>query len=196
MTLRRTHPGSAAPSHTTRPRGRQFRWWPVAAVIAALAAAAAGGVAIHVLTGPGGPQQAAPVGYHIGDCVAVKPGSGAELHAAKAPCNTDPSFVISAFTDSAQHCNPDRFDRFGPPRADPETGMLCLEPNLVAGHCYLFGDPVGMWRPADCGGRQSALIKVTKRVEVDDPNACSSAAGDVAMAYPSPPRTYCTAPAQ
>ena len=46
-------------------------------MIAALAAAAAGGVAIHVLTGPGGPQQAAPVGYHIGDCLAVKPWYGA-----------------------------------------------------------------------------------------------------------------------
>ena len=160
----------------------------------ALAVAAGGGVVVHAITTS--PGRAERAGYRINDCVDIAPSADGLLHASKTSCNTDPSFEVSAYADAAGHCRPDRFDRFGPPRADPDTGTLCLEPNLLAGHCYRFGDPVGMWKSADCGAAGPAVIKVTKRVDVDDDTACSTGAGELAMAYPAPPRTYCTAPAR
>ena len=177
--------------------GRRLRWWPVAVVAAALALAAGAGFAIHaVTTHSRAPRQTAQGGYRVGACVQLKPSPSGELHAADTSCDTDPSFVVSTFADAAGHCNPDRFDRFGPPFADAQTGTLCLEPNLVAGHCYQFGAPVGMWQLADCAQPGPAVLKVTKRVDVDDDNACANGQGQLAMPYPSPPRTYCTAPAQ
>jgi hypothetical protein len=193
----RHQPDRPVPPQRPAPGGRHFRWWPVEAVAAALALAAGAGFAIHAITTHSQvPRQTAQDGYRIGACVQLKPSPSGELHAANTSCDTDPSFVVSTFADTAGHCNPDRFDRFGPPFADAQTGTLCLEPNLVAGHCYRFGTPVGMWEPADCAQPGPAVIKVTKRVDVDDDNACPNSQGQLAMPYPSPPRTYCTAPAQ
>ena len=175
-----------------------FRWWPIAVVAGALALAAGAGFAIHATTTQThAPRaQTAQGDYRVGACVELKPAPTGELHAANTSCDTDPSFVVSTFTDGLGHCKPDRFDRFGPPFADAQTGTLCLEPNLVAGHCYRFGAPVGMWESADCAQPGPAVIKVTKSIDADDDKACPGNRGQLAMPYPSPPRTYCTAPAQ
>ncbi len=132
-------------------------------------------------------------------CVVVHAGSpGEELHATRSPCGTDPSFTVARRGDAPDGCAPGRYAQFRPPFADQATGRLCLVPNLVVGHCYRYGVPVGMWELGRCVG--PATIKVTKRVDAEDSHACpvnSSAApgmaqpvaGPRALTYPS--RTYC-----
>lgn len=198
MTLGGSHPGYGyAPPGPPPPRRLRLRWWPLVMVVAVLGLAAGAGVVVHALTTherAGGPPPAQNP-YRVGECVEVKPAPSGELHAADTACGTDPSYVVSSFIDAAGRCSPDRFDRFPPPFADAQTGTLCLEPNLVAGHCYRFGTPVGMWEVADCNHPTPAVIKVTKRVDADDDNACPNSQDQLAMPYPSPPRTYCTVPA-
>lgn len=134
-------------------------------------------------------------------CVVVRAGSpGEELHATRSPCGTDPSFTVAKRADAADRCPPGRYAQFLPPFADQATGRLCLVPNLVVGHCYRFGVPVGMWDMGRCVG--AATIKVTRRVDADDsltcpggtpaePDLAQPVAGHRALAYPS--RTYCYA---
>ena len=134
-------------------------------------------------------------------CVVVRADSpGDELHASETPCSTDPSFTVAKRGDAADNCGPGRYAQFRPPFADQATGRLCLVPNLVVGHCYRFGVPVGMWELGRCVG--PATIKVTKRLDADDSHACpvdapatpgmaQLAAEPRALAYPS--RTYCYA---
>lgn len=136
-------------------------------------------------------------------CVAVRAGSlGDELHATKTPCVTDPSFTVVKRGDAAYNCGSGQYAQFRPPFADQTTGRLCLVPNLVVGHCYRFGVPVGMWVLGGCVG--PATIKVIKRVDVDDPHACpvdppvATAPGMAQMtaqprALPYSSRTYCYA---
>jgi hypothetical protein len=132
-------------------------------------------------------------------CVVVRAGSpGGELHAIRSPCSTDPSFTVAKRADAANRCSPGRYAQLLPPFADQATGRLCLVPNLVVGHCYRFGVPVGMWELGRCAG--AATIKVTRRVDADDSHACRGDAPAVpdlaqpvaqprALTYPS--RTYC-----
>lgn len=132
-------------------------------------------------------------------CVVVRAGSpGGELHAVRSPCSTDPSFTVAKRADAADRCSPGRYAQFSPPFADRATARLCLVPNLVVGHCYRLGVPVGMWELGRCAG--AATIKVTRRVDGDDSHACPGytpaepelaqpVAQPRALAFPS--RTYC-----
>ena len=181
------------PSTGLPPRRTSVRtWWWLAVLSLALTAAVVVGswaTARHSDT----PRSLA--------CVVVHAGSpGEELHAVRTPCGTDPSFTVAKRADATENCGPAQYAQFRPPFADQATGRLCLVPNLVVGHCYRFGVPVGMWELSRCVG--PATIKVVNRVDADDSHACpvdplaapgmaQPAAGARALAFPS--RTYCYA---
>ena len=178
---------------------RQFVGVSVGVVVGVLLGV---GVTVSVGTHHGSPGRG---GVRPGDCVEVAaPSPDGELHATAASCSRDPSFTVAKFADPMGDCTPRRYDQFAPPFADVATGRLCLVPNLVVGHCYRFGVPVGMWDLVDCAGAGRAAIKVTKRVEVDDPNACPTETPSptppgapgirtltAPRALPYPSRTYC-----
>ncbi len=171
-------------------------WW----LFAVLGAALTVGVELMVWVGTR-QVDSRHSGSAAARCVVVAaPSPDAELHASPARCDTDPSFTVARLADRRGECTPTRYIQFRPPFADVATGRLCLVPNLVVGHCYRFGVPVGMWELAKCAGAGWATIKVTKRVDADDPHACPSdpepavpgirtVAVAPALAYPS--RTYC-----
>lgn len=129
--------------------------------------------------------------YQAGDCVVVASSTEGELHAARAACDTDPSFTVAKLTDRVDDCAPNDYDRFTPPSADSGTGRLCLVPNLVVGHCYRLGVAVGIWNLVDCRGAGPATIKVTDRLDTADAGACGTDGQLPARSYPAPPRTYC-----
>ncbi len=179
-------PGAGLPPRRTSVR----TWWLLTVSSVALTAA--------VVTGTWATtQHRAP--SRSAECVVVQARSpGEELHANHAPCSTDPSFTVVKRGGPAGNCGPGRYTQFRPPFADRATGRLCLVPNLVVGHCYRFGVPVGMWELGNCVG--PATIKISLRVEADNPHACpvppSAAPGmaqpapvPLALAFPS--RTYC-----
>jgi hypothetical protein len=184
-------PGSAG--HPMKHISRRAWWWWFAAATVVLNAVVVATVWVATL--------------HVGSrpnarCVVVKAdSSGGELHAIATSCGTDPSFTIAKQADHAGDCAPGRYTQFRPPFVDKATGRLCLVPNLVVGHCYRFGMPVGMWDAASCAGVATAVIKVTKRVDGDNPYACpvhelprtpgiaAATAGPRALNFPS--RTYC-----
>jgi hypothetical protein len=175
------------------PRRTSVRtWWGLTVSGVALTAAVVVGIWACVHHGAA-PRSAACVVVH-----AASPDD--ELHATAAPCGTDPSFTVAKREDAADTCAAQRYAQFRPPFADRATGRLCLVPNLVVGHCYRFGVPVGMWELSRCAGR--AIIKVTKRVDANDAHLCpvdppaplgmaQPVAQPRALAYPS--RTYCYA---
>src|SRR5262245_43212327 len=80
--------------------------------------------------------------FRVGDCVLVSPNASGELHSTRTGCGTDVSFTVGALAKGPDDCQ--RYDRFQSPFADAATESLCLVPNLVAGHCYRFGVPLGM----------------------------------------------------
>lgn len=162
------------------------RRWPWIVLPAVLAGALLIAGAVAVL---GGHRQHGS--YRAGDCVVVASSVAGELHAARAACDTDPSFTVAKLTDRADDCAPDDYDRFTPPSADTATGRLCLVPNLVVGHCYRLGVAVGIWNLVDCRGAGPATVKVTDRLDTDDAAACGIAGRLPARSYPTPPRTYC-----
>jgi hypothetical protein len=164
--------------------------WPRLAffVVVGLMLGAAIGAAAAMLTNHGHST------YRAGDCVVVAPSTAGELHATEAACDTDPSFTVAKLADTAGDCAPDganAYDRFGPPLADSGTGRLCLVPNLVVGHCYRLGAAVGVWNLVDCTGAGAATVKVTKRFDADDAQACVPGTQLPARTYAAPPRTYC-----
>jgi len=166
------------------------RGWYIVAAIAALVFAATGTAIALSLNGGHKPQAES----RIGACVSVTPDAQGELHSIRTKCDTDLSFTVGALAKGPDDCQ--RYDRFQAPFADAETSRLCLVPNLVAGHCYRFGVPVGMWDPVDCSKAGPAAIRVIKRVDVNDTNACPDEKYKFAMTYSSPDRTYCTESAQ
>lgn len=181
-------PGAGLPPRRTSVR----TWWLLTLFSVALTAA--------VVTGTWAiAQHRAPT--RSAECVVVHARSpGGELDAYQAPCRTDPSFTVVKRGDAAGSCGPGRYTQFRPPFADRATGRLCLVPNLVVGHCYRFGVPIGMWELGSCIG--PATIKISSRVEAENPRACpvppSAAPGmaqpapvPLALAFPS--RTYCYA---
>jgi hypothetical protein len=181
------------PGFGTPPRRTSVRaWWGLTVSGVALAAAVVVGTWASTHHGAA-PRGAACVVVH-----AASPDD--ELRATGTPCGTDPSFTVVKGGAAAANCAARRYVQFRPPFADQATGRLCLVPNLVVGHCYRFGVPVGMWELSRCVGR--AVIKVTKRVDSEDARVCpvdppaapgmaQLAAQPRALAYPS--RTYCYA---
>ena len=163
-----------------------MRGWYIVAGIAVLIFAATAAAITISLTGP----HEQHVGFVVRDCVSLSADASGELKSTHTSCTTDLSFTIGALANDAGDCVPDQFDRFRAPFADAATGRLCLVPNLLVGHCYRFGVPVGMLDPADCGVGGPAVFRVTKRVDVFDVHACPDEKYEYAMAYPA--RTYCT----
>lgn len=181
-------PGAGLPPRRTSVR----TWWLLTVSSVALTAAVV--IGTWATTQHRAPSRSA-------ECVVVHARSaGEELRANQAPCSDDPSFTVVKRADPADNCGPGRYTQFRPPFADRATGRLCLVPNLVVSHCYRFGVPVGMWELGNCVG--PATIRISLRVEADNPHACpvpqSAAPGmaqpapvPLALAFPS--RTYCYA---
>src|ERR1700735_2619517 len=102
-----------------RRRPRRVRWWFV--VLAVLAVAGVEG-AVWAAAGHRRPPH---TGYAKGSCVVVTaPSPDAELRAATAPCDTDPSFFVADFANQAGDCSSRAYTRFRPPFADIATGRL------------------------------------------------------------------------
>ena len=74
------------------------------------------------------------------------------------------SFTVASLASGADDCR--QYNRFRTPFADATTERLCLVPNLVAGHCYRFGVPLGMLDPVSCDGAGPATFRVTKTIEI------------------------------
>lgn len=114
-----------------------------------------------------------PVGYRQGSCVVLGAEErGGELHGKRVSCDVDPSFIVAKIADESDNCGTVSYTRIRPPFSDVATGRLCLVPNLVVGHCYRFGVPLGMWDLVNCATGGPAAVKVTKRIDSDDPHAC------------------------
>jgi hypothetical protein len=154
----------------------------VTAVIAAV-------TAIAVVTNLVG-RMRQDAGFHVGDCVSVSAGTSGELRATDTQCNTDLSYTVGAMASQAGDCVPDSYDQFRIPFADSLTSQLCLVPNLVVGHCYKFGIPMGKLDAVSCSSADKGMLRIATRLDVDDTEACPDKK-QLAMAYPSPARTFC-----
>jgi hypothetical protein len=129
-------------------------------------------------------------GMRVGDCVAVSAATSGELRATTTKCDTDLSYTIGAMANQTGDCVPDRYDQFRVPFADSQTSQLCLVPNLVVGHCYKFGIPMGRLDAVSCSGADKGMLRIAKKLDVDDTEGCADKT-QFAMAYPSPARTFC-----
>jgi|HubBroStandDraft_3_1064219.scaffolds.fasta_scaffold128422_2 hypothetical protein len=179
------------PARSPRP---VWRWLVVLAVVVSA------GVVFAVWDATGHAARR-PDRYPQGACVVVKAQEpGGELHAQAVRCDVDPSFTVAKVAGRSDNCGADKYTRIRPPFSDVATGRLCLVPNLVVGHCYRFGVPMGMWDLVGCAGAGPATIKVTKRVDTEDPHACPAQTKSLTpgirtvlmpkqLRYPS--RTYC-----
>ena len=156
-------------------------WYVFAGIAAVVAAATAVAVAPR--------EQHAD--YQVSDCVSVSADGSGELRATHTSCSADLSYTVGALANEDGDCVPDRYDQFRSPFADPATERLCLVLNLVVGHCYRIGIPMGKLDPVDCSRSRPAVFRVTKRLDVSDLDACPDEKSQFAMAYPSPARTYC-----
>ncbi|MGH3563018.1 MAG: hypothetical protein ACRDTN_14815 [Mycobacterium sp.] len=177
-------PPPGYPVQAARPP--RYIWWLVGLAVAVLVGVAA----IAMISFAGYVIQTH--GYQVGDCVVVEPASDGELHTTRTGCDTDPSFTVAKLADRDGNCALDGYDRFRPPAVDAATGRLCLVPNLVVGHCYRFGVALGVWDLSDCADRAPTVVKVNRRLDTDNAQACSAELP--ARTYPSPPRTYCLGP--
>lgn len=173
------------PQYGPPPPARRPGWYVFAGIAAVVAAATA--VAIAVAVAPR--EQHAD--YQVSDCVSVSADGSGELRATHTSCSADLSYTVGALANEDGDCVPDRYDQFRSPFADPATERLCLVPNLVVGHCYRIGIPMGKLDPVDCSRSRPAVFRVTKRLDVSDLDACPDEKSQFAMAYPSPARTYC-----
>ena len=152
------------------PRSPRPVWrWLVLVVLAAVVSAGLG-FAVWGATSHAGRRTG---GYPQGACVVLKAQErGGELHAQRVRCDVDPSFTVAKVADRSDSCGADGYTRIRPPFSDVATGRLCLVPNLVVGHCYRYGVPRGMWDLVGCEDAGRAAVKVTKRVDSDNPHAC------------------------
>jgi hypothetical protein len=151
--------------------------------------------------GASGHTARSPVGYRQGSCVVVGAEElGGELHGKNVSCAVDPSFTVAKIADQSNNCGAENYTRIRPPFSDVATGRLCLVPNLVVGHCYRYGVPMGTWDLVGCANAGAAAIKVAKRIDTDDPHACPmqyepptpgirTVSMPKALRYPS--RVYC-----
>ncbi len=74
--------------------------------------------------------------------------------------------------------------------------LLCFALNLKQGQCYQLANGAGNLtiRPGDCGEPQPSQTMVVQRIDGStDTTRCPP--GGKTIAYPSPPRVYCLAPA-
>lgn len=165
------------------------------ASVAVAAAITAVVVAGCTAAGPAAQQdsETASAPVPVGECVALHGDGRADaLSAAVAGCSGGMSYTVAAHTDAAGNCpSPADGTVFVEPFADRRTARLCLVPNLLAGQCYTFGIPTGIYDQTACADAGAAAIRIEKRFEVSDELACADLGPSPAMVYRSVPRTYC-----
>ena len=168
----------------------------LAAAVVCVAGAVAAGAAAHQARVSWELANIRPL--EVGDCVVVAAPTPEAVHTVRSSCATDPSYTIGALTNTSGDCPSAEYQRFPGPAADGMTAGLCLEPNLVADHCYRLDMPIGVVQRADCtesrttGPDTGVLVQIRQRLDVHDQGACPSTNGSFAWPSPSPARTYCT----